>query len=77
MTIINRPNHAAINTLTLGQKIRVNGKRLTVSFVGETFVGVDGPRGGCKALVPSICGSEVQLSSLGSAAREWIETLEY
>lgn len=60
---------------TVAVKIGTNARatRYTVTFVCDNFVGLQGPRGGSKSLVPSTCGGAVQLTSLHG--RDWVSEL--
>ena len=66
--------------LKVGDAVRVTTKDhprprgFTVVFVGEHFVGLEGPKGGGKTLVPSTCGKAVQLTD--THRRAWVTGVE-
>jgi len=80
MTKTIRPTRETLATLTLGDDIRVRVgtssrfQSFSVSFICENFIGLTGPRGGAKNLVPSICGDAVQMTDF-NGKRDWVSEL--
>jgi hypothetical protein len=71
-----RPTAADIKSLAVGADIKVDGKRFKVTGQYDHFTGLEGPRGGWAALVPSKDGGRVQLTRHTSDARYWVDTIE-
>lgn len=62
-----------LKALAVGDAVRVrcgtdaNFRSFTVNFVGEHLVGLVGPKGGEKTLVPSLSGRTVSLTDVHTA----------